>query len=688
MYEIQKSFSSGEISPLAWLRDDVQAIAGSAVSKMRNVFADPHGPARSRQGFEFVQDLPGENYVRVFAFRVSISETYCIAISENKVYILDSNGFHLSANELVNGNFSRGDFGWQHSNALFSVGLVSLVATIGQDSWIRQLITVNSAVNTYQFRAIGYGDAGDNPYEIRISVQEGGQDILFEQAVGTNYIVDFVPGVTTFWVEVRVPPGEEARLFSSLAVREITGTGDFIEFDSPYTNSQISTLQVDMVPGRKDMILVTRGAEPHTLGYTDANTWSFEPIIFLFGDGDIAPWEDEFPGSITFHDGRMALGGTNSKPTTVWLSKPQLFTNFDFTSQGEPDDPMVLPLSKNGDIQWLRSNDVLFVGMDTGEHIINAVLVLQPNDAQTTQQSSYGSARIHAVVVDEQLIYVDPQGRTIRAMQYNDDQRIYKSNQISFLAEHITEGSIRELSYGISPIGIIYGPTFNGDLIAASIETDQGTLGWHRHTTQGFFLSTTVLSEFGQDLPWVSVVRDGVTYIERYTLDKTNYMDSSKIVSVITETNHFTGFEHLANKTVQVLADGAVHNDLVVAADGSITLDYFAKKVIAGLGYTAEIETLPAQFTGKSGNTLNHKKRYTELYVYLLDSPRPVVNGYDLFGRSPQTPMNTREANETGMVTFKNPAEWSREAIINIKQELPLGMIIAAVGGKLKENKI
>ncbi|HLP68075.1 MAG TPA: hypothetical protein VK181_11210, partial [Rhizobium sp.] len=54
-----------------------------------------------------------------------------------------------------------------------------------------------------------------------------------------------------------------------------------------------------------------------------------------------------------------------------------------------------------------------------------------------------------------------------------------------------------------------------------------------------------------------------------------------------------SGLRHLANQTIEVLADGSYLGEFVVSATGTITLDAPASKIIAGLGFDGYIETLP-----------------------------------------------------------------------------------------------
>lgn len=464
----------------------------------------------------------------------------------------------------------------------------------------------------------------------------------------------------------------------------------------PYTENDLLLLQSEKVPGSNFLYFVTPRVAPQYLDYSDPDpiNWTFNPIGFTHDDA-FPPWDpddvgDSYPRSIAFFEGRMFLGGSPQRPVTVWGSKPGDYTNFEFGT-GQPDDAMELPLAKHGTIQWLQSNERLFVGLDTGEHIIYGTGgVIAPDNAQTDQQSAYGSAAIHAKIIEEQVVFIDTQARIARGMQYSDAQGTYSSTNLTFQAEHITHARAREFRYGNSPAGKMYLPLFDGTMAICSIELDQRTLGWYKVETEGEIVSCTVVKELGYDVLWIAVVRDGELFIERTDIEYEIFMDAYKTVTEPVETNVFFGFDHLIGQVVQVVADGAVHPDVLVAGDGSITLQepIVATTVTAGYGFLAELITLPQMMDTQTGNTLNHLKRYNQIFMYLLDSPRPDVNDQVLYTRSPQTPMDTVEPPETGVVDFFNDTGWDKPAEIKVSQPLPVNLNILALGGKLTDHKI
>ena len=689
-YELQKSFSAGELSPNVYLRNDgdFAEVFAQGLAKSRNIVPTPYGPAESRKGSQFIEKLEGETYCRLFDLDISFGESYIIAVTTNNIYVLDRNGFQKQSNIVSNSGFTGGGTDWNEDLASFIGGLCGLNPTPGQNARISQELITASPTLEHIIRVVGYepNPEGSNPYIVKIGTTEEGSDIAEFNGTGLDNSFVFIPGVANFWITIDVPAGSELKLLDFVECFPTADSGDIVEFPSPYTVQDIQELQIEKEPGNKVMFFFTRRAAPYELLFLGTNVWSFQEITFDFGAGG-SPWTGN-PGCVTFYAGRMAVGGTVEEPIGVWLSKPRSYRNFDLGNGDAPDDALSLPLDKNGELVWLKGNKQLFAGLDSGEHVIFGESgIITSSNAYTEQYSTYGSSRIQSQIVNEELAYVDTRGRKVRLMNFESDSKNMNSFDISFIAEHITEGRISEMKYGSSPLGVLYLPTFTGDLITCFVEKDRGTYGWSINDTEGTILSVTVLREFGVDVPWIAVLRQGQLYIERIGQQQIHFSDSHLVVNELVPTNTFLGFDHLIGYTVQVVADGAVHPDVVVAGDGSITLQKEALEVVAGLAFTPEIESLPAQNNFEGGNTLSHEKRYSKIVVGLKNSPRPIVNDQDTYRRNPSTEMGTREESRTELVEVTNKG-WSKESLINVKQPLPIDMRISCIGGKLRENKL
>ncbi len=107
-----------------------------------------------------------------------------------------------------------------------------------------------------------------------------------------------------------------------------------------------------------------------------------------------------------------------------------------------------------------------------------------------------------------------------------------------------------------------------------------------------------------------------------FTLDDIDGTDYSEYVSggvVRKHVSTVSGLDHLEGETVRIFADGGLQTDKTVSG-GSITLDYPASFIHAGLGYRASLTTLPTEGGGNNGTAQGKFKRNNRCVVRLLNS--------------------------------------------------------------------
>lgn len=497
-------------------------------------------------------------------------------------------------------------------------------------------------------------------------------------------------------------PDDYARMFSfdfiDYSIPVIIGTSNIYIFDvdgaivetipSPYSELAIRELQSAMQPrneldGHFLLHLFVRETAPRHILFDGIN-FTLEISVFLGED-----WTDH-PGCVTFHDGRMYVAGSNNEPVTIWASVPNDFFDFTLGVGDSANDALIFPLAKAGVIRWVESNDVLFVGLSTGEQIIfSQGGPITPDNANTDQQSKFGSKRVQALIAENLVVYVNTNGRVVRGMTFSDVNEKYNSEELSFQAEHITEGGISELHYAesmpnMNSMSILFCVLENGNISVMSLNTSQGVAGWHRHYIGDETISIVTVNEDGIDYPWVLVKRNGVIYCEKYG-DK--FLDSYINIDLGVPGIDVVGLDHLADREVSIIADGRVHPIKTVNADGTLTLDFDAQFLSIGLGYNKKVVTLPQLDDTEEGSTLTFVKRFSKVFVAIIDSARPIVNGEDTFLRQPETSMGTREEFTTEIIEVSNDG-WSNDSEITIEQPLPLPLLLAATGGKLKANKV
>lgn len=144
-----------------------------------------------------------------------------------------------------------------------------------------------------------------------------------------------------------------------------------------------------------------------------------------------------------------------------------------------------------------------------------------------------------------------------------------------------------------------------------------------------------------------------------------------------------SGLDHLEGKTLSILADGSYVADKVVSS-GSVTLDYKAGRIHAGLPYYSELETL--DFVVKGG--FDKMKSVPSVMLYLQDT-RAIMLGTEV-DNVVDVPFRTDEAygDPTRMYTgFKEIfpiAGQRRENSIYIKNIYPLPMTVLSMTARVK----
>ena len=709
-FELQRSFSSGELSPLIYMRNDLGDVYDNGVSELSNMYPDPRGPALCRSGSEFIEEAIGETSGKLVEFGISSDNIYPVIIGDNQVWINDPTAKTIdTGTELVtNPDFvTPAGAGWTDYDPLvpsnFGLAGIAQIQTDGAlTGGIYQLITPPTPNIDYVITVKQVVAAAAPHARITILATSGGDSINFISDDTPVARLAFNPGASiNFNLYILIDPANNGLIAKMAYIDSVTMNpavsitpGDkFAKFPSPYSVSNLENIQYEMAPGKNKLFIVSKGVTPFQIeNISNRNIWSAENIIFFGNTTTIfsAGINEEFPGVLGFHQSRFIIADIASGGNAILMSKPGEYENFEL---GDPtailaDDAISATTLKNGVIKWIKSNEQLFIGMDNSEHVITAQgAILATSDLQIDQQSEYGSKNLKAVIAEGQLAYVDSRGKKLRFLQYNDIIKKWASLDVSLYAEHIVENIINELKFSAGKYSIFLLTLNNGDYATCIVENNGKTVGWSKHNTQGNILSTSIILENGETIIYLLVSRTNGIYFER--IDPNNiieYMDS-----FITQTglvsSTITGLAHLEGETVQILADGVVHKDLVVSS-GQITLDYVASTVIVGLSYLPRLKSIPANKEFQEGNDFMHTKTYSSIGVKLYDCHRPIVNGIDTFERFPSTPMGSPEPPRTELVIIGNQNGYTQDAYIDIYQEKPLRLNIAAIGGKYTINKV
>lgn len=154
-----------------------------------------------------------------------------------------------------------------------------------------------------------------------------------------------------------------------------------------------------------------------------------------------------------------------------------------------------------------------------------------------------------------------------------------------------------------------------------------------------------------------------------------------------------SGLTWLKNETVAVLADGKIHNQVVVNSGGILTLDYKAAKVQIGLPYNMDGKTLRPEAGAKDGTSIGKMRRTSRLALMLNKvfgiSIGPAFNrltALELPGDPPTA--DTAKPLFSGIVRESLEGEFNFEGQVCFRQTSPTGGMVQSVTKFIEENDV
>ena len=317
-------------------------------------------------------------------------------------------------------------------------------------------------------------------------------------------------------------------------------------------------------------------------------------------------WSDYrgWPQTVTVHQQRLIFGGSESFPQTIWFGKtdPDDYTNF--TEGTLATSSFTIALAGENPIEWLLSQDYLFIGTagSCGKYGEQGQAVT-PTSPIYQEQTRHGSASIRAVLAGDTVLYIERGARKAREFSYSLQFDKYQSPDLNVLSPDITDSGIKDIAFQLRPNPVLWCVLNDGEIATLTYQRDQSVYAWTKQITDGDFESITVVSGDGEDEVWVTVERtidsNPVRYVEQFQpvdwgSDPNDawFVDSGLSYND-TEANSFSGLDHLIGEDVSIYADLLIDANEVVDANGEITIDNLATRVLAGMPYTSKLETLP-----------------------------------------------------------------------------------------------
>jgi hypothetical protein len=424
-----------------------------------------------------------------------------------------------------------------------------------------------------------------------------------------------------------------------------------------------------------------------------ANAWVLNAPVWSATRG--------YPRTVTFHEQRLILAGSNSNPQTVWGTKTGEFLNFEQGTRDDDGFAFTLGTGQVNPIAYVQSGRALLVLTYGGEFTIEAGVEkpITPTNVRIRQRSNHGCALVRPVPVRRETLFVQRAGRKVRAMAYAVTNDEFEAPDMTVLSEHITAPSVTEMAWQQEPDAILWAVRSDGVLAAATFDREQQVTAWVRQITDGVVESVCSVPTATSDLTYAIVARtvggNTVRYVE--TIEPVTYTYSTGEVveigldSFITGTSAgatvWSGLGHLEGKVVQCVADGTFMGEFTVSG-GSITLPRLAGTVVIGLPYTYLVDPLAPELQTGTGSAQGNSMRTHEITLRLLSSVGGTVNGQQIPTRRlgeavlDQPPIVT-----SGLVRLPTNLGWERgESELLIEQPLPLSFHLLQIIRKLTVN--
>ncbi len=669
------SFAGGEVTP-EFFGQFGDAKFQTGLARCRNFVVLPHGPVQNRAGFEFVREVKDSSKpTRLLPFVYSTTQT--MVIEAGNAYMR----YHTLGATILDGAVPYETVtSYPHTSVrglhyAQSADVFTLVHTLHPPAELRR--TAPGGVFTMTLSTITFTTALSAPTGVTATATPGD-----------------TPGT----------PKTHTYAVTSVATDGIDESAISVSADCSnnlYDTGAQNTIAWDSNPAalRYNVYKKTNGL------------WGFvgQASGTSFVDDNIAPdigrtppetnnpfaSAGNYPGAVAYFDQRRCFAGTLNKPQNIWMTKSGTESNMSYSIPTKDSDSIAFRVvaREANTIHHLVPMSNLVALTSAAEWRITSANtdLLTANSFGVKPQSAVGANAVQPQLVNTNVVYAAARGGHVREMAYSWQAGGYMTGDLSLRAPHLFDGlDIVDMAFSKAPYPIVWMVSSSGVLLGLTYVPEQQIGAWHWHDTDGAFESIACVAEGAEDVLYAVVKRtiNGATkrYVERMRprafVDQADgfFVDSGLTYSGVA-TKVLTGLSHLEGKTVNVLADGAVHRRLTVVS-GSVTLDRAASKVHIGLPINADVQTLPLA-SQVPGYGQGQRKNINKVFLRVVSSSGifagPAFDAMTEAKIRTTEPYGSPPRLQTGVIEVVTQGRWGVDAQACIRQSDPLPLTIAAI---------
>lgn len=361
-----------------------------------------------------------------------------------------------------------------------------------------------------------------------------------------------------------------------------------------------------------------------------------------------------YPAVGIFQEQRFVLFGGPSQPGAIWMSRTARFDDFE---AGDLDDDAVaytIAARQQHPIVWAAAGANMAIGTEGGEWAVGASSTrepITPTNIVITPGTNEGGAPIVPVTVNGAHLFVTSDRERLHELAYDFQSDGLRAPDLSALSEHLALPGIRKLVWQARPFRLLWLLLEDGGLAGVTYRRDEQMVAWSSHPAFGPDGTGLVVDgccipapDGRRDELWLAVSRtvDGTTStrIERLAPPWRGRRDADLADAVYLDAALtyegapaavFSGLDHLEGETVGVLGEGARLPDQVVTG-GEITLPRSVTKAVIGKRYTSSLRTLPIDEGAPDGVARGRLRRIDRVAASLFECfggeiVRPAIPG-------------------------------------------------------------
>lgn len=338
-----------------------------------------------------------------------------------------------------------------------------------------------------------------------------------------------------------------------------------------------------------------------------------------------------YPACVEIYDQRLVAASSESEPRTLWFSAAGGYADFEpGTDADESFSYTVSGQSSMNRIIGLRSGKralhIFAIGQELSTRSDTAGQVIGPTTTVIGLDSSYGSSGAEPIAPDGNPIIISRDGRRVVQIAYSFQDDANSATDLSRAAAHFGEEIFTQIVWQGSPQRLAWVSLASGDPVVMLFNPAEEVIGWARVPLAGGAVESLAVTPAGAgDLDTVTMaVRRTIDGESRCYIEEVADIYSASSLADFYDINHlFSGYEiptgvpqtafsipHLAGETVYAWTDAGEFGPIDVAGDGTLNLPRAASRGVIGLfDATHHAETLDITAASPEGDMAGRKKR-------------------------------------------------------------------------------